>query len=97
VARGLNGSSVVRVFTTIKSIFNFSCSEYGLDIMNPFSGIYMNRDDGVQKRLLIPNKTIITVQEECRKKNDDIVLDAEIPHLIIQLHPWRRLKTKGSH
>ena len=37
VARGLNGSSVVRIFTTIKSIFNFSCSEYGLDIKNPFS------------------------------------------------------------
>ena len=121
VARGLNGSSVVRVFTTIKSIFNFSCSEYGLDIKNPFSGIYMNREDGVQKRLPIPNKTIITVQEECRKTNDDIrwlvglisdtglrlseatglaiddiVLDDEIPHLIIQPHPWRRLKTKGS-
>ena len=28
---------------------------------------------------------------------DDIVLDTEIPHLIIQPHPWRRLKTKGSH
>ena len=122
VARGLNGSSVVRVFTTIKSIFNFSCSEYGLDIKNPFAGIYMNRDDGVQKRLPIPNKTIITVQKECMKMNDDIrwlvglisdtglriseatglaiddiVLDTEIPHLIIQPHPWRRLKTKGSH
>ena len=121
VARGLNGSLVVRVFTTIKSIFNFSCSEYGLDIKNPFSCIYMNRDDGVQKRLPIPNKTIITVQEECKKTNDDIrwliglisdtdlrlseatglaindiVLDADIPHLIIQPHTWRRLKTKGS-
>ena len=122
VARGLNGSSVVRVFTTIKSIFNFSCSEYGLDIKNPFAGIYMNRDDGVQRRLPIPNKTIITVQKECMKMNDDIrwlvglisdtglrlseatglaiddiVLDTEILHLIIQPHPWRRLKTKGSH
>ena len=122
VAKGLNGSSVVRIFTTIKSIFNFSCSEYGLDIKNPFAGIYMNRDDGVQKRLPIPNKTIITVQKECMKMNDDIrwlvglisdtglrlseatglaiddiVLDIEIPHLIIQPHPWRRLKTKGSH
>jgi len=82
-----------------------------LDIKNPFSGIYMNRDDGVQKRLPIPNKTIITVQEECKKTNDDIrwliglisdtglrlseatglaiddiILDAEIPHLIMQPH-----------
>ena len=28
---------------------------------------------------------------------DDIVLDVGIQHLIIQPHPWRRLKTKGSH
>ena len=27
---------------------------------------------------------------------DDIILDAETPHIIIQPHPWRRLKTKGS-
>ena len=82
----------------------------------------MNRDDGVQRRLPILNKTIITVQKECMKMNDDIrwlvglisdiglrlseatglaiddiVLDTEILHLIIQPHPWRRLKTKGSH
>ena len=82
----------------------------------------MNRDDGVQRRLPIPNKTIITVQKECMKMNDDIrwlvglisdtglrlseatglviddiVLDADIPHLIIQPHPWRRLITKGGH
>jgi len=27
---------------------------------------------------------------------EDIVLDADIPHVIIRPHPWRRLKTKGS-
>ena len=27
---------------------------------------------------------------------DDVILDAEIPHVIVQLRPWRRLKTKGS-
>jgi integrase len=27
---------------------------------------------------------------------DDIVLDADIPHVIVQPYPWRRLKTKGS-
>ena len=34
----------------------------------------------------------------CKKKSRVlIVLDREIPHLIIQPHAWRRLKTKGSH
>ena len=27
---------------------------------------------------------------------EDIVLDTDIPHVIIRPHPWRRLKTKGS-
>ena len=27
---------------------------------------------------------------------EDIVLDADIPHIIIRPHQWRRLKTKGS-
>ena len=27
---------------------------------------------------------------------EDIVLDADIPHVIIRPNPWRRLKTKGS-
>jgi integrase len=27
---------------------------------------------------------------------DDIVLDYEIPHVVIQSHPWRSLKTKAS-
>ena len=27
---------------------------------------------------------------------DDIVLDADIPHVVVRPHPWRRLKTKGS-
>ena len=27
---------------------------------------------------------------------DDIVVDADIPHVIIRPNPWRRLKTKGS-
>ena len=27
---------------------------------------------------------------------EDIVLDAEIPYVIIRPHPWRCLKTKGS-
>jgi hypothetical protein len=26
----------------------FVCSEYGLDLKNPFSGVYMNRTDGVK-------------------------------------------------
>ena len=27
---------------------------------------------------------------------EDVLLDADIPHVIIRQHPWKRLKTKGS-
>ena len=27
---------------------------------------------------------------------DDIMLDTDMPHIIVRPHPWRRLKTKGS-
>jgi integrase len=68
----LSGSSIVRVFTTIKSVFNFVCSEYGLDLRNPFSGLYMNRTDGVRERVPVPQKSIVRVQSECVKIDDDI-------------------------
>ena len=72
VEKGLSGSSIVRVFTTIKAVFNFVCSEYGLDLKNPFSGVYMNRTDGVKERVPVPQKAIARVQSECVKLDDDI-------------------------
>ena len=121
VERGLSGSSIVRIFTTIKAVFNFVCSEYGLDLKNPFSGVYMNRTDGVKERVPVPLKAIRKVQSECMRVDDDIrwitaivsdtgmrlseaiglakedvVLDHPFPHLMIQPHPWRRLKTESS-
>ena len=72
VERGLSGSSIVRIFTTIKAVFNFVCSEYGLDLKNPFSGVYMNRTDGVKERVPVPLKAVPKVQSECRRVDDDI-------------------------
>ena len=40
IEKGQSGSSIVRVFTTIKAVFNFVCSEYGLDLKNPFRRLY---------------------------------------------------------
>ena len=72
VRKGLSGSSIARLFTTIKAVFNFVCSEYGLDLKNPFSGIYMNRTDGVKERVPVPLKAIRKVQSESVKLDDDI-------------------------
>jgi integrase len=40
--------------------------------------------------------TGMRLSEAAGLAREDIVLDADIPHVIIRPHPWRRLKTKGS-
>ena len=46
--------------------------------------VALNRDTGMR------------LSEAAGLAREDIVLDADIPHVIIRPHPWRRLKTKGS-
>ena len=48
IARGLVGSSVSRVLSSIKAIFNFAISEYALDFKNPFVGMYIDKSAGVE-------------------------------------------------
>lgn len=72
VARGLSGSSVTRNFSYVKSVFNFATAEHGIDIRNPFKGVYHDRDAGVEKRIPIPIDAIRTVQAECYRLDDDM-------------------------
>ncbi|CUH85806.1 DUF6538 domain-containing protein [Thalassovita mediterranea] len=121
IKRGLAGSSMTRVFGTVRSVFNFASAEVGLDIPNPFSKVYYDRNSGVEEREPLTLEAIRILQNECRKLDDDLrwlvalvsdtgmrlaeaaglsledlMLDAPIPHVVIQEHPWRRLKTAGS-
>jgi len=43
-----------------------------LDLKNLFSGVYLNRTDGVKERVPIPQKSITRIQSECMKLDDDI-------------------------
>jgi len=121
IERGLTGSSITRIFGTVRSIVNFAASEVGATMTNPFAGVYYDRQSGVKDRAPLPSDALRSVQLECRKIDDemrwvvglvsdtgmrlaeaagllrsDIHLDADIPHVIIQEHPWRRLKTASS-
>jgi hypothetical protein len=122
IAKGLVGSSVSRVISSIRAVFNFAISEYALDLKNPFVGMYFDKSAGVSRRLPIPIEDIRKVQNQCRLIDDDlrwlvglvsdtgmrlaegagllkndIILDADIPHISLKPHPWRPLKTSGSH
>jgi hypothetical protein len=114
IAKGLVGSSVGRVISSIRAVFNFAISEYALDLKNPFVGMYFDKSAGVSKRLPIPIDDILKVQHLCSKIDDDlrwlvalvsdtgmrlaesagllksdIILDADLPHISLKLHPWK--------
>jgi len=121
IAKGLAGSSITRVLNTLNSVINFASSEYALDIKNPFSGIYYDRNNKVQKRQAIPLDVLRNIQNECYRIDDDmrwlvalisdtgmrlseaaglhredIVLSDDVPHVVVQPHPWRTIKTAAS-
>ena len=121
IAKGLAGSSITRVLNTLNSVINFVSSEYALNVKNPFSGIYYDRSNKVQKRQPILLDVLKNIQNECYRidddmrwlvalisdtgmrlseaaglHRDDIVLNDDVPHVVVQPHPWRTLKTAAS-
>ena len=72
IAKGMVGSSVSRVMSSIRAVFNFAISEYALDLKNPFTGMYFDKTAGVSKRFPIPIDDIRKVQEQCRFIDDEM-------------------------
>ena len=72
IKRGLVGSSVSRVISSIRAIFNFAISEYALEIKNPFLGMYFDKSAGVNKRLPVPIDDIRKIQLLCKTVDDDL-------------------------
>ena len=72
IAKGMAGSSVSRVISSIRAVMNFAISEYALDLKNPFVGMYHDRLAGVSKRLPIPIEDISKVQQQCLSLDDDL-------------------------
>ncbi|MEX0301977.1 MAG: DUF6538 domain-containing protein [Leisingera sp.] len=72
IERGLAGSSITRIFGTVRAVTNFAASELGLTLTNPFNGVYYDREAGVSDRNPIPTKAIHEVQRQCRQLDDDM-------------------------
>ena len=53
-------------------------------------------DDEPRWLVALISDTGMRLSEAAGLAREDIVLDVDIPHVIIRPHPWRRLKTKGS-
>ena len=72
LAKGLAGSSITRVFGTVRSVFNFAAAEIGITVSNPFAGVYYDRHAGVEDRQPLPVETIRSLQSLCRDQDDDL-------------------------
>jgi len=72
IARGLAGSSMTRVFGTVRAATNFAASEQGLTLNNPFAGVYYDRSAGVSDRTSVPADAMAVVQGKCRELDDDL-------------------------
>jgi len=70
-AKGLNGSSVARIFGTVRAVINLAISEFGLSIINPFSNVYFDQSQGVKKRIPVKPEDIEKVQQECYQADDE--------------------------
>ena len=69
--QGMSSSTLKRVFSSVKAIINLSISEYGLDITNPFSKIFLPSID-TEIRESIPLEEIKQIQSYCKKEDDEL-------------------------
>lgn len=53
-------------------------------------------DDDLRWLVALVSDTGMRLAEAAGLMKDDIKLDDPIPHVVVQEHPWRRLKTSGS-
>lgn len=71
VKKGLSGSSITRVFGSVRAVVNFNIGELALEISNPFVGVYYDRTKGVKTRATLPVEVIRKVQAQCHKEDDE--------------------------
>ncbi len=93
IERGLSGSSITRIFGTVRSVTNFAASETGISITNPFGGVYFDRQAGVQEREPLPadlaNRFSLPIlrnyfADQGTAMNDDVFAISEMVQVI-----WR--------
>ncbi|MBE9640966.1 tyrosine-type recombinase/integrase [Salipiger pacificus] len=72
VEKGLVGSSITRIFGTVRAVINFAMSEEGLSIKNPFANVYYDREAGVSGRVTISDADLRVVQRNCMDAGDEL-------------------------
>ena len=66
------------------------------DILKQIQSECFRIDDDMRWLLALISDTGLRLSEAAGLCRDDLILHHEIPHLIVQAHPWRTLKTSAS-
>lgn len=72
IERGLSGSSITRIFGTVRAVTNFAANEMGVSFTNPFGGVYFDRQAGVREREPLPVDAVRFVQRKCHQLDDEL-------------------------
>ncbi|MDA8620053.1 tyrosine-type recombinase/integrase [Luminiphilus sp.] len=72
IKRGLQSSSIQRIFSSVKAILNFAINEFGYGFSNPFTGVYIAPEEAKEKRRPITAEELKRLSEACRGENDDL-------------------------
>jgi len=70
--RGLQSSSIQRIFSSVKAILNFAINEFGYGFSNPFTGIYIAPDGEKEKRRPLTADELKRLSAACRHEDDDL-------------------------
>ena len=71
IEQGMSNSTVKRVFSSVKAIINLTINEYGLNITNPFSRVYLPSIDG-EIRESVSLEDIKLIQSVSKKEDDEL-------------------------
>ena len=71
IEKGLTINTIKRMYSTIRSVINLIIREQGIDCSNAFSNTYMPDLDDSKQRQPISNEDIKTIQNECKKIDDE--------------------------
>ncbi|WP_394197876.1 DUF6538 domain-containing protein [Litoreibacter albidus] len=72
VSKELAGSSITRIFGTVRSVTNFAASELGLEFTNPFTNVYYDRGAGVSERKPVAASSLVLIGSACRASDDEL-------------------------
>ena len=72
IEQGMSNSTVKRVFSSIRAIINLAINEFGLNILNQFSKVYLPSSSSVDINRVIPREDLIKIQSICKKEDDEL-------------------------